>query len=295
MTGFRLEAISAPGPGTVTLDGKPMETITQAAKAARPGSKIDLGRGRFGAETESFPIELRDGVTLRGPTPPDVPREARKHLPAPESARLIGEGPLVAIVGNNVTIAHCTIENTLNLGAAIQTVGSLVGLTIDTCMFTGTVVLDQASGVTIQWSNVAAGNVVARSCSDLNVTGGQITPRITETGMTIVNCRNVRIEAVAVTNCNVAVDSTSVSDLHIGGCALIANEIGVRVDKGSDISVRGNRLRGEKAIWLTNCANGAIEANGVEWADTAFRLEASGDIRVDNNHIAQARVAVAEG
>lgn len=294
MTGFRLAAIAAPGPGSVTLDGKPVETITQAASEARPGSRIDLGRGRFGADTETYPIVLREGVSLHGPTPPNVPREAKKHLPLPEPARLIGEGPLIVIAGNNVTISQCTIEATTDFETCVQTVACVAGLTIDTCAFTGGLDLEHASHVTIQWSSVTAGTLVARTCTDLSITGGQFTPGSAHPCMKLTDCRNARIEAAAMTTCDIGVVSSSVADLHIGGCALVANEAGVRVDNGSDVSVRGNRLRGETAIWLTNCATGAIEANGIEWADTAIRLEASHDIRVDNNHIASARVALAD-
>ncbi|HET8931253.1 MAG TPA: DUF1565 domain-containing protein [Acidimicrobiales bacterium] len=291
--GLRLVAVAADGPGVVTRDGVLMASITAALVDARPGSIIDIGRGRYDAATEVFPLHVPEGVTLRGPKPPDVPREARKHLPTPQPAALVASGSVIEVVGSDVRIEHLTMQSTRPADQPSIVIGAVDGLTVDACATSGTVALSGSSDVAISWSTIEHGRLAAREVRGLTITGGGVTGTQGERPLVeIDDSSGIRVEAMALTDGSTGISVRRAAEVLIGGCAVLATGDAVSVADSSGVVVNGNRLRGQRAVHLRGCTGGEVAANGVERADIAFALVGCTGIDIGANHIREARVAV---
>ncbi len=237
------------------------------------------------------------GVTVRGPAPPDIPREARKHLPSPRPAEVVGEGPLLAIVGDDVHLAHLTLAEVRaeagGRGDAPAVVASGVSrVLVDACTLHGSVRLDGADDVTLQWNDVHGGRLEAAGCARLRITGGHLRGPVGRTpAVAIVDGRQTHISALAVTGVHAGLAVADTDDLVISGCAVRAVSDAVAVSGSTRVTVSGNRLRGERAIHLRRCNDIEINANSIEWADTAFDVQACEAVQIGSNHIDEARVA----
>lgn len=291
--GLRLVAVAADGPGRVTRDGDVMASITAALVDARPGSTIEIGRGRYDTATEAFPLVVPDGVTLRGPTPPDVPREARKHLPTPRPAALIADGSVIEVAGSDVRIEHLSVQSTRPADEPAVVIGAVDRVTVDTCALSGSFALMGSRAITIRWSTIRHGQLAARQICGLAVTGGEVTGTHGERPLVeIEDGSQIRIEAMALTDGTTGVSVRHATEVLIGGCVVLAIDDAVQMAGSTGVVVNGNRLRGQRAVHLRDCSDGEIAANGVERADIAFALEDCVGIEIGSNHIGEARIAV---
>lgn len=86
-------------PGPVSRDGLGYGSITDALAGAGPGSVVDLGPGRFGTSTETFPLVVGPGVTLR----------AKPGTPA--NRIVIDAGGVMAVqLGSGATLHSVTVQ-----------------------------------------------------------------------------------------------------------------------------------------------------------------------------------------
>ncbi len=289
--GLRLVAIPGSAPGRVRLDGAEMPSITAAFDAARPGSIVEIGRGRYGADTETYPLKIPDGVTLRGPTPPDIPREARKHLPPPAPALLVAAGPVIEVVGTDVQIEQLHLRSTRPGTGPTLAIGAVERVVVDTCTVSGSVHVTGVHDLEVRWSTIEHGRLAVRDTHTARIVGGGITG--THDAGALIDIgggATTRIEATALTDAVVGVAIEACADVLVSGCAVLADDTAVRIDGSRHVAVNGNRLRARRAVHLADCGAGGITANGVEWADVAFTLEKSPGITVEANHIREARV-----
>lgn len=291
--GLRLVAVSADGPGPVTRDGAVMASITAALLDARPGSIIEIGRGRYDAATESFPLRVPAHVTLRGPKPPDIPREARKHLPTPQPAALVAGGSVIEVVGSEARIEHLTVRSTRPADQPSIVIGAVDGVTVDTCAISGTVALSGSSDIAFSWSTIEHGRLVAREITGLTITGGGVIGTQGEQPLVEIDGGSqVRVEAMAITDGTTGIAMRRAAEVLIGGCAVLASRDAVDVADSTGVVVNGNRLRGQRAVHLRGCNGGEVAANGVERADIAFALVDCTGIDIGSNHIGEARVGI---
>ncbi len=307
--GLRLVAVAATGPGTVKVDGERVASITDALQRAVPGSVIDVGRGRYDAATETFPLRVPDGVTLRGPVPPDVPREARKHLPTPAPAEVVAEGPAVLVEGSKVRIEHLTIRTTTpdtspalwaggpvgSETAAPQRDGRATprdGIVVDSCVVDGGVDLGSVRDVALRWTTIRRGPLRADRVVDFQVTGGAVeAPGGDDPAVAARACTGVRLEAMVIQDAAVGVDLEDADGALVAGCAVLADAVAVRALDCTGIQVSGNRLRAERAVVLERCGDGSIAANGVERATTAFVVQGCTGIEIGFNHLGEVGIA----
>lgn len=307
--GLRLVAVAATGPGTVKVDGERVPSITEALHRAVPGSVIDVGRGRYDAVTETFPLRVPDGVTLRGPVPPDVPREARKHLPTPAPAEVVAEGPAVRVEGSKVRIEHLTIRTTtLDTSPALWVGGPAGseaaapqpgdhevpwdGIVVDSCVVDGGVDLGSVRDVALRWTTIRRGALRAERVADFQVTGGAVeAPGGDDPAVAARACTGVRLEAMVIQDAAVGVDLVDSDGVLVSGCAVLAEVVAVRALDSTEVQVTGNRLRAARAVVLERCGDGSIAANGVERAATAFVVRGCTGIEIGFNHLGEVGVA----
>ena len=293
---LRLVAIAGSAPGTVRLDGAEMPSVTAALEKARHGSVVEVGRGRYGAGTEAFPLRIPAGVRLRGPAPPDLPREARKHLPTPRPAELVAEGPVIEAVGSDVTIEHVHLRSTRPGTGPTLAIGAVQDVVVDTCAVAGAMDVTGVHGLEVRWTTIEHGHLVARRTREVRLVGGGITgTHGADPLIDIIGGTATRIEAMALTGAVVGVVADGCDDLAVSGCAVLADDTAVHAEGSRRVGVRGNRLRARRAVHLIGCVDGVIAANGVEWADVAFTLEDSPGSTVEANHVREARVETATG
>jgi hypothetical protein len=289
--GLRLVAVSGSAPGTVRLDGAEVSSITAALDAARPGSVVEVGRGRYDDDTETYPLRVPDGVTLRGPAPPDIPREARKHLPPPTPASLVAGGPVLDVVGTDVRIEQLHLRSTRPGTGPTLAIGAVGRAVVDSCTLSGSMHATDVCDLEVRWTTIEHGRLVVRDTHTARIVGGGITG--THGAGALIDLRGgatTRIEAMALTDAVVGVATDGCDDVLVSGCAVLADDTAVRTDGSRHVGVSGNRLRGRRAVHLIGCGEGGITANGVEWAEVAFTLEESPGITVAANHIGEARV-----
>jgi hypothetical protein len=293
--GLRLVAIAGSAPGTVRLDGEEVPTITAALGAARSGSIIDIGRGHYGRAAESFPLRVPDEVTLRGPAPPDIPREARKHLPTPAPAALVADGPVLEVLGSDVRIEHLDLRSTRPGTGPAVVIGAGERVIVDSCTVSGTLQVSGARDPEIRWTSLEHGRVVGTEVRGLGIVGGGVTgTHGTGALVEVDRGTDLRIEATALTDGVVGVALTSCRNVLIGGCAVLADDTAIRIEGSRHLAVSGNRLRAPRAVHLSDCTDGEITANGVEWADVAFTLAHCTGIAIGSNHIGDARATLDE-
>lgn len=292
-SGLRLVPIAANRPGNVELDGETHPTITAALTAARPGSVVRLGRGRYTGATESFPLHVPAGVTLTGPQPPKIPDEAKKFLPTPPPAELVTDGCVVVCDADNATVANLTLTNRRpGEGATLRTLDAR-DVTLEACHINGGVRIDHTQGVAIAWATIENGTVVCTDSMDVRITGGAVVgTHGVDPLVAVTSCTDVRIEATAITAAATGLTARDCTGLLVGGCAVLADRDAVLVTDSRDVTVSGNRLRADRTVALVGCAAGEIAANGIERADTAITLIACEDVVVGRNHIAAARIDI---
>lgn len=293
--GLRLVAIPSQGPGRVTLDGADRPSVTAALADAREGSVVELGRGRYGDDTERFPLTVPAGVTLRGPAEPEMPREARKHLPTARPAELIAPGDVLEVQGAGVTLERLQITTTRPGHATALRAVDAERLVVDTCAISGPVQLRNVDRCHIRWSTVERGHLAIEGGHDVRITGGSVTG--THSGgplVTIEAGRAVRVEAMAITNGAIGIAVHDSDDVTVGGCAILADGDAVRAEDCRHVQVNGNRLRGLRAVHLVCCTGGALGANGIERAEIGFALDDCTGVHVGTNHFGDVAVDVAE-
>ncbi len=281
---FRLEVVSGPGPGRVTLDGEARSSITAALGAARHGSVVEIGRGRYGATSERLPLRIPAGVTVRGPAPPDLPTEARKHLPTPVPAALTGPGPLVQIDGDDVHLAHLRLV--ANAGGVAVDARNVRHLRIEACALVGDLELAHVEDARILWTDLTPGRIRLLHVDGAHITGGRVEAPggVGATAITVQNGSDARIEAAAITEARTGVSITDSRSVLIGACAVLADDCAVEVRGSRDVQVAGNRLRASRTVVLADCEDAAVNANGIERADTGVALERCRATVIGANH-----------
>lgn len=293
-SGLRLVPIAANRPGIVRLDGTVMGTITAALASAQPGSVVTLGRGRYGPATESYPLHVREGVTLTGPEPVKVPDEAKKFLPTPPPAELVSDGPTLVCDADGATITNLTVTNRRPGTDAALTLTGARGVTVDECRIGGAVSVDDAHDVAIVWTTITGGGVVCSDSAGVRITGGAVVgTHGVEPLIRLTDCGDVRIEAMAIAAAGIGVTAQSCDGVFVGGCVVLADHDAVCVTDSRDVSVSGNRLRATRTVVLVACNGGEVAANGIERADTAITLAGCERVTVGRNHIASAHIDVA--
>lgn len=284
-TGLRLVAITANRPGVVRLDGEKMPSITAALDRARPGSIVEIGRGRYTSATETFPLHPPTGVTLQGPVPPKIPDEAKKFLPTPPPAELVADGVVLSVDEPDVKITHLAVTNRRpGAGPALQ-VSGVQRVTVDSCEVSGSIEVSDTSALAIEWCTLGHGTLTLSRVDGFRLTGGTITgTRGSSPLVDVADATDVRIEAAALTDTRIGVAVASSSGVTIGGCAVLADVDAVRVGDSSDLSVTGNRLRGRHGIRFVDCTDGDVTANGIEFELTPVETDACTGIEVGFNH-----------
>lgn len=284
-TGLRLVAITANRPGVVRLDGEKMPSITAALERARPGSIVEIGRGRYTSATETFPLHPPTGVTLQGPVPPKVPDEAKKFLPTPPPAELVTDGVVLVVDEPDVTIAQLTVTNRRPGAGPAVVVSGTRDVAADSCEISGTVEVSDATTIRIDWCKLERGSLTLSRVEGFRLTGGTIIgTHGTNPLVDVADATDVRIEAAALTDTRTGVAVTSSSGVTIGGCAVLADVDAVRASNSSDLSVTGNRLRGRHGIRFVDCTDAEVTANGIEFELTPVETDGCTRIEVGFNH-----------
>lgn len=294
VTDRRLVRLSVQGrraPGIVTIGDTTYEGIGAALAAARVGDTVVIGPGRYGPETEPYPLHVPGGVTLLGPAPPDVPAEVRKHLPEPPSAELTGSGTLLECTDANVELAHLHLIAMSEAQAPVVAAHGAHGLTIDSCTVSGRIRLDTLHDAAVRWTTFEPGGIDLIGVERATLTGGRITGTANgHASVTVDAGADVRIEAVAITDTEVAIDVRSSRAVRIGACALLARRAAVTVGRSHDIEISGNRIRAMRGVHVRDGHGIGVRMNGVERVDTFVLVEGDPlDVTVDGNRIGTAR------
>lgn len=294
VTDRRLVRLTVQGrraPGTVTIGDATYDSIGVALAAARPGDVVHVGPGRYGSDLETFPLHLPTGVTLQGPEPPDVPAEVRKHLPDPPAAEVMGVGTLLVVNAPDVRIAHLQLMNEDPVGFPVLCAEQAHGLVVDTCRVVGRLALSNLHDPAIRWTNIDGGGLVLEGVRGAQVTGGRITGTAGHRpSIALHDCDDARIEAVAITDAEVAVEVDRSRGVVVGACALLARHTGVKINDSTDVDVTGNRLRAMRAVHVRASHAVVVQSNGVQRADTVVLVEGDRtDVAIDGNRIATAR------
>ncbi|MBS1848601.1 MAG: DUF1565 domain-containing protein [Actinobacteria bacterium] len=284
-SGLRLVAITANRPGVVRLDGETMPSITAALERARPGSTVEIGRGRYTSATETFPLHPPAGVTLQGPVPPKIPGQAKKLLPTPPPAELVADGVVLVVDEPDVTMAHLTVTNRRpDRGPAVRISGA-TGATLDSCDVSGAIEATDASTLRIDWCTLAHGSLTVSGVEGFRLTGGTITgTHGADPLVDMADATDVRIAAAALTETRSGVAVVSSSEVTIGGCAVLADDDAVWASDSSGVSVSGNRLRGRHGIRFVGCTDGAVTANGIEFGVAPIELHGCTGVEIGFNH-----------
>ena len=281
------------GPGGVRLDGGEMPTITEALRHARVGSTIAIGRGQYGPASETFPLQIPAGVTLRGPEPPDRNRELRKLFDRLPPAAIVSPPGATAIVCDaaNGTVAHLSIRSAGSVDSLVS-IGAVARCVLDSCTVAGTITWVGSQAAELRWSTITLGQLVAESIDGLAIIGGTVTGVADDPLVDVRNSTDVRLEALALHHTDRGIIARACENMLISGCAILTQECAVDVHQSSDVTVSGNRVRGANAIRFTDCHDGSVYANGVEWADVAITLRGCNRIVRDANHFADVRVDI---
>jgi hypothetical protein len=294
VTDRRLVRLSVQGrrsPGAVTIDDVAFPGIGAALAAARPGDVVRVGAGRYGSDGEPLPLHVPTGVTLSGPEPPDVPAEVRKHLPDPPTAELVGLGTLLVVDAPDVRVAHLHLTAEDPADAPVLRAEGARGLVVEHCTIVGRVAIADADDLAVRWTNIDAGGLDLDQVRAARVVGGRITGTAGHRpSIALDGCDDVRVEAVAITDAEVAVQVARSRDVVVGACALLASHTAILVDGATDVEIAGNRMRAMRAVHVRASHAVAARSNGVERADTVVLIEGDRtDVAIDGNRVATAR------
>ena len=165
------------------------------------------------------------------------------------------------------------------------------GLVIENCTFKGRLALADLHDAAIRWTNLEDGGLELDDVHGAQVVGGRITGTAGHrSSVALRDCDGVRIEAVAITDADVAVEVCRSRAIVVGACALLARHTGVKVDGSTDVEVTGNRMRAMRAVHIRASHEVEMRSNGIERAGTVALVEGNrSDVEFDGNRVATAR------
>lgn len=251
-----------PRPGRVAIGSDAYPSIGAALAAARSGDAVELMPGHFGAETETFPLRVPAGVTVRGP------REAALH----------GDGKaVVELVGDAAALEGLTVTGGPHGYMFVPPTGVVVrdasGVAIVGCRLTSVVVYG-GTGHWLHDNDVARGNLWLLGATACVVTRNRQRGLRWGTGIDVSGGADHVIEGNRVGDdlCGIRLHRTATSRVetnHVG-----ARWWGVQLRHASGTLVLANRV--ERTMRAT-CVEGGddtlVEANTAWRCDSGVLVE----------------------
>ncbi len=288
------QLVLRPRPGPVVVDdgsadaarigGRAFATIGEALDAARPGEVVEVLDGRFASADESFPLQVRAGVELRG------------HADA--VLVIDADGPAVEIVGGGGVVRGLTVRSTSpgGFGGAVAGIGVegadavVTGCRLRRCA----VVATGADRVRIEDNELVGGAIVvshgeAATVGHNRQGGGRWGP-----GVSILHSPGATVHDNSIRD-----DLAGVRVVDSEGCVITANEIaarwwGVHLDRSTDSSAAHNTIRTTmRAVCITAGGGHHVLGNTITRCDSAVLVEAgAADVSVLDNTIVDCRLDV---
>ncbi len=293
---YRVDLEPASGPvvvredragGRVTLNGVGTASIGAGLDGARPGDVVEVGAGTYGAEVETFPLNVPEGVTLRAA--PGI---------APEDAVLdAGGGVVVRLVGSGATLSGLTVTGG-SPGYFLFPPTCIVASGPDALTVTGcrvqSIAISGGEGHVISGNSVDLGNIGLMAVNGVEVIGNRQQGLRWGAGIDVAGGDGHVIEGNECRDDLCAIRVSRTSGARIVGNRYETRWFGIHVQHSTDAVVRGNEARRTmRGIGVEGGSGTTVEGNTAFRCDTGALIErgATGT-RVSGNRFDRCRIGV---
>ena len=282
-------------PGAVRIGDEKFSTITAALQSATSGQIVVVGPGRYGPETETFPLVVPAGVTLSGPRPIRRPSALGLARSNPPMSDVVGQGLLVVVGGDDAAIAQLRIfdEAPSELRAPVMTVGGFTGVTIESCEISGQVAISDAHRTALRWNRLPNSRVTISTSHHIEFIGNHLSAVADEIALEVNSCDLAKIDANSIydTAQGIRIDGGHGSQLSTN--AVTARHTAIHLRGATYATLTASRLRSMRGIHVEGGGDIDIAASAIESADTAILIEgAAHDVDVHDSFVAAARVGI---
>lgn len=285
--GTRLRVVGVRSEGEVRIGHTTYASIGAALQAAEPGDVVEVGDGRYGRETETFPLRVPAGVVLKGAGDAVL-----------DAGRATFGVPVVQLEGDGAAIERLELTGVpepvfLLAAPAVMSSGASHAAVRD-CTVHGAIVVHGGADVEIAWNTVLRGNIAAMGCERVAVTGNRQSGLRWGAGIDLNDGSGHRVDANEVEGDLCGVRLRRASGATVTGNRCTTRWWGVEIRGCRDTEVVGNRLvRTMRATNVNGGSGNRVAANVAERCDSGVLVEGGAEgTRVEGNRLDGCRVGI---
>ena len=282
-------------PGAVRIGDEKFPTITAALRSATSGQIVVVGPGRYGPETETFPLVVPAGVTLSGPRPIRRPSALGLARSNPPMSDIVGGGLLVVAGGDGASIAQLRIfdETTSRARDPVVAVAGFAGVTIEACEISGHVTISNADRAALRWNRLPNCRVAISMSIHIEFIGNHVSALEGETALYVDSCDYAKIDANSIYDTALGIRIDGGRGMQLNSNAVTARHTAIHLRSASHATLTASRLRSMRGVHIEGGDDIDIAASAIELADTAILVDgAARDVHVRDSYVAAARVGM---
>lgn len=303
-----LTVIGQRTPGRVTIDTVEHASIGAALAAAEPGDTVTLSSGRYGPETEQFPLLVPAAVTLQGTLPGDVTEGAPLGLApgdegtvldlagqAPGTAAVVLQGDGAAAERLTVRRPPRTIDATWDHWPVITAAGVTDGR-LERCIVVGDVTVHDCAGLHAAWNRIEGGGIVVDDCPGATLSGNITDGGGRGVGILVTGGHDQRIDGNHLARYEHGIVVRGTDRATVTGNDVAVRRDAIRIVDAHQTEVVANHLRGGRALTLHGGSGSALRANTAAATDVGLVLRAAPQgTDLGRNRFDDCRVDLLEG
>lgn len=282
-----LTVIGQRTPGRVTIDDVEHLSIGAALAVTQPGDTVRLTPGRYGPETEQFPLVVPAGVTVAGTLPGEVTEGAPFGLApgdegtlvelagqAPGTAALVLGGDGAALERLTVRRPPRTIESIWDRWPVITAAGVSNGR-VEQCIVVGDVAARECPNLQLAWNRFEGGGITIEDSPGAAISGNITDGGGRGTGITVTGGSAQRIDGNHLAGYEHGIVVRATLTATVTGNDVAVRQDAIRIADAHDTEVVANHVRGGRALTVHAGSGTALRANTAAATDVGLLLTAA--------------------